>query len=290
MADFATALLGQNDAVARADAAAFWKTAKAAHPKIQTPGPEAFAEEVARRLDGGKLSSLHAADLLLAAGAIASDPAAVAAFRALLERRVTEVLGAMRAPGTLREEVVDQLFEKLLVSAAGRPARLSSYAGRGELSAWLGAAATRTAIELKRLKRYSDDHVSSGQSRLQVAAADPELQILKATHAARFKKALHAAFAALSVEDRNLLRMQLADGMTADQLAAIFQVHRATAARRAAKAREELVQRVREVLHEKYRMSEASIASDLRALGNPGLDLSISRLLGSVPRAPTARK
>ncbi len=279
--EFSKVLLELCPAVARRDADAFWQTARAAHPAVKKPAAKAFAQRVAQQLDGaGKLSALHAADLYLASAALASDTAGVTAFRALLERRAGEVLGAMRAPGTLQDEVVEQLFEKMLVGTAERAGRLSTYGGRGELAAWLGAAATRTAIELKRLKRYADDHVSSGHSRLQIAAADPELQLLKAAHADRFKKALHEAFKTLSVEDRNLLRMQLADQMTVDQLASIFQIHRATAARRAAKAREELVQRVREVLQAKYRMSEASIASELRALG-PHLDVSLSRLFAA---------
>ncbi|MBL8954577.1 MAG: hypothetical protein JNK82_27605 [Myxococcaceae bacterium] len=277
--EFTKALLAKAPKVPRRDADAFWGAARAAHPKVNKPSPGTFAAIVAEQLEGApKLSGLHAADLYLSRAALASDPAGVAAFRVLLERRTADVLGTMRVPGTLKDEVVDQLFEKMLVTTGSREARLSTYAGRGELAAWLGAAATRTAIELKRLKRYADDHASSGQSRLQIAAADPELQMLNVTHSARFKKALHEAFRALGVEDRNLLRMQLADQMTVDQLADIFQIHRATAARRAARARQELVKRVREVLQAKYRMSEASIASDLRALGG-NMDLSLSRLL-----------
>ncbi len=261
--------------VAAGDAAAFWERARAAHPAIKKPSAAAFAQFVAERLEG-PLSALHPEDLYLAAGALAADAAGVRALRALLHERVAAVLAAMRAPATMQEEVEEQLFEKLLTGKA----RLASYGGRGELAAWLGAAATRTAIELKRLKRYSEDHGGSVRSSAKLVSNDPELQLLQHTQAARFKRALHEAFDALALEDRNLLRLQLADGLTVDELATIFQVHRATAARRAAKARAALLEGVREILRRRYRMSDRSVMSDLRAIG-PNLDVSLSRLLRS---------
>ena len=69
--------------------------------------------------------------------------------RVLVDIYESFVRGVDPSPAAI-DEVMQALFEKLLVPRDGEPARLTSYAGRGPLAGWVGVAAQRMALGLRR--------------------------------------------------------------------------------------------------------------------------------------------
>src|SRR5262249_44224581 len=72
------------------------------------------------------------------------------------------------------------------------------------------------------------------------AATDLEQVMLRAEAKAALADALRTAVAELDAEDRALLRLHVSDQLGIDELARLYGVHRATAARRVERARREL--------------------------------------------------
>ncbi|MBN1606671.1 MAG: transcriptional regulator, partial [Polyangiaceae bacterium] len=68
-------------------------------------------------------------------------------------------------------------------------------------------------------------------------------------------------------------------GLTIDEIAAAFGIHRATAARRVARARSALLAATRRELGERLRMSTAALKSVMRLIQSQ-LHASVRRLLG----------
>jgi RNA polymerase sigma-70 factor (ECF subfamily) len=94
------------------------------------------------------------------------------------------------------------------------------------------------------------------------------------------KRAFHLAVAELEPRERNLLRMHLLDGLSIDQIGVFYRIHRATAFRWVAKARERVWDETRNRLREKLRLSPSEYDSILHQVRSQ-LDLSIERVLGS---------
>ena len=93
-----------------------------------------------------------------------------------------------------------------------------------------------------------------------------------------FKAAFEEAFASLDAKSRNLLRQSLLDNLSIDQLGAIYRVHRATAARWLASARDQVLEETRSVLRRRLQIDEREFMS-LMNLVRSQLDLSLARLL-----------
>jgi RNA polymerase sigma-70 factor (ECF subfamily) len=81
-----------------------------------------------------------------------------------------------------------------------------------------------------------------------------------------FERAFAEAVALLPARDRNLLRFHLIDRLGIDQIAAIYHVHRATAARRLACARGALVASTRARLRCQLAIDTTELASVMRLI------------------------
>jgi RNA polymerase sigma-70 factor, ECF subfamily len=95
--------------------------------------------------------------------------------------------------------------------------------------------------------------------------------------------ALNAATAALSAEERNLLRFAIVDKLDADAIANVYGIHRTTAGRRLALARDALAARTREALKRQLRVSDKELESIVR-LVHSQLDVTFERLLRDIPQ------
>jgi RNA polymerase sigma-70 factor (ECF subfamily) len=82
-----------------------------------------------------------------------------------------------------------------------------------------------------------------------------------------------------SAEDRNVLRYHFAHGLTIDQIGALYHVHRATAARRVAKARDELLAGTRRRLMARLALNRADLDSVMRLIES-SIHVSLRRVLG----------
>jgi RNA polymerase sigma-70 factor (ECF subfamily) len=95
---------------------------------------------------------------------------------------------------------------------------------------------------------------------------DPELAYFKQHYGAQFRAAFRAAVASLTARERNLLRYSVTDGFGIDQIAAIYHVHRATAARQLRHARRALADATRQRLRVALGVGDRELDSILRVL------------------------
>lgn len=250
-----------------------------AWPELTSDAPR-FVGHLAAVLgdDGGPatLTALHASDLYLACACARGDAEAVA----ILERDFVASLAApLRATGLATDgvdEVQQKVREFLLVGNHEVPGILN-YRGRGPLRSWLRAVAVRQAMMHFRGRRageVSDDALHE----LPAMTESPELAPWKQQYAAAFRAAFEQAIAALDAHQRTLLRQHHIDRLSIDALARLYKIHRATAARWVAAAREALLAGVRERVAATLAISGSELASVFR-LARSQLDISIPRLL-----------
>lgn len=239
-------------------------------------------EGLARHLAGLEvaLSPLppHAADLVLACACARGDRAAVAVF----DREMAAVMrGAARRIDDsvdFGDEVAQAARERLLVARADLPPRIAEYTGQGALAAWVRVAAMRIAMNLLRERRRNVliDDEAFFDTAIEGSAADRAAARVRYGEACA--ESLRAAFAALTARERNLLRMHHLHGLTVDELAPSFGVHRATVARWLAAARERLLAETRAGLRERLGVGDDTVDSILRELRGR-VDVTVTRLL-----------
>ncbi len=241
---------------------------------------DTLAPFVGQRIVGSELtqalSGAAAADLALAAACVAQEPSAHAAFDAVL----TEVDAAGAAVGATRdlvEEVKQLLRVQLLVPKDGKPAGIAGYRGKGPLRGWVRITATRELIRHKK-KQARYVVVDRSLDRLLASGIDPQLEALKAEYRNEFAIALREAIDVLNAEDRTLLRQQIVDDMSIDEVGVAFGVHRATAARWLNRARAALVAATHQRLAERLDLPVDQIESVIRLVQSK-LDASVIRYL-----------
>jgi RNA polymerase sigma-70 factor (ECF subfamily) len=208
---------------------------------------------------GGELTTLHA-DVVLAAGALAGDATAIRE----VDRLLRESAGRAALEEAPADELAAQLREELLVAGAdGKERTLTRYSGKGPLRRWLSVIVIRAAVTARRRARRGGIRWSGDEAlaELPSIAASPEVAALRRKYEGVFREALRDALATLGPEDRNLLRLHLVDGLGLDRLAPMLGVHRATAARRLAKTRSDLLSRVRERMRERANVDDREFES-----------------------------
>jgi RNA polymerase sigma-70 factor (ECF subfamily) len=260
--------------------------ARTAWPELGEPSQE-FVRQLQERLanlsaapTSSNLAELRAEDLFLASTCASGKPEALRVFDERVWRPLRGAVARIDPSSDFVDEVGQRLREKLFSTSAGLAPRIREYSGRGALAGWVRVAAVRLALDLKRSRTegagaaddVADDAVADG------AQADPELRLLKERYGAAFQSALSKALDALSDEQCNLLRLQIVDGLQTHQIASLFGVDRSTVKRRLVAAREVLLEKTRELLHNELHISPSEFDS-LAALVQSQLHVSLSRLL-----------
>jgi len=233
--------------------------------------------DILRRKDAapdGDLGTFDAAEVFLAAALLGGDAAAPGAF----EQRYFSVIDAVldRAGATRDEldEVRQVLRKRLLVPPGDGPPRLVDYCGEGRLAGLLRIAATRALVNLRTKRRPGGgldqlaEHVA--------AELDPQRAILKQQERTDVADAIRAAARGLSQRARTLLRLNLVDGLSVDELGRVFQLHRSNAARQLARARDELIAGTRARLAERWGSDAAALE-----LISSSLDVTLGRVLAT---------
>jgi RNA polymerase sigma-70 factor (ECF subfamily) len=267
----------------RAVVATAWQamldTARAAWPEVRIDA-EQLVDFIAQRLTGADLAAAlataPAGDLVLAAACAAQEPTAHAAFDAVLSE-VDAAGASTRSPRDLIDDVKQLIRVQLLVARDGKPPGITGYRGKGPLRGWVRITATRELIRHQR-KRARE---APGDRPLDEAlgdAGDPLLSQLKAEYRTEFATALREAITELGAEDRTLLRQQIVDQLSIDEIGAAFGVHRATAARWLQRARGALVAATRGRLAVRLKVSVDEIDSVIRLVQSQ-LDVSMIRYL-----------
>jgi RNA polymerase sigma-70 factor (ECF subfamily) len=243
-------------------------TARAAWPQLDVgPSVEASFADALRAIVGADdgevdpsaaIATLHLGDLWLATACGEGHPAAIAQLDAVL--------------ATLRE--------RLLTGAADRPPRIRGYRGRGELRSWLKVALVRDATRAlqRELGRTPVDELDQ----LMDPGPDLELAAMKDGYRLAFGVAFASALGELGARDRNVLRYHLVEGLSIDEIGALFRVHRSTAARWLVAIREGLVDATRRALMRQLALGPADVDSVLRMIRSR-LDASLATGLDATP-------
>jgi RNA polymerase sigma-70 factor (ECF subfamily) len=250
--------------------------AEAAWPKFSIDD-HAFADHLARHFRDENWRDIDTTDLYLARACADGNPGALTEFERRCLGDVAKAVVQLGFGAADCDEVVQTVRELLFVHAPGTEAFILRYAGRGTLRAWVRSIAVRTALKsLRGAKRLVpvDEEVF-----LEFAAADDtELLPYKQRYRAEFRAAFHEAVEGLAVRQRNLLRQYFLDGMTIDELAVLYRVHRATTARWIVDLRTELEAAVRTALASRLHLASTELDSLLGLVASQ-LSLSLDRLI-----------
>lgn len=226
------------------------------------------------------LADLEVADLYLAFAAGAGDPRAIANCDAMLVREAGYAARAARIDDGLREEAIQTVRAIVFVPRPEKPPAIHDYSGRGRLHGWLRVLVARELVRLAKMQSRSvelEDYMIDDPAR--TAAPDPVLERLKSTYREQLAGAFREALESLSARDRTLLRYQLIDGLTIDDIGEIYRVHRATAARWLSTIRDGIVDRTRSQIAEALGVDTAEASSIVRFVQSQ-LEVSVIKHLG----------
>jgi RNA polymerase sigma-70 factor (ECF subfamily) len=243
--------------------------------------PAEFVAYLGRRLStdlppATALRKLYTSDLYLACACGLGDARAIAAFEAYCLSVVEQALLALHVEADMVAEVKQQLRHNLFVGD-GRPPEILDFGGRGDLRGWVRVMAARMALARRRRARKTETLDEVELEMLAGSQEDLELELLKNRYRDEFRSALGEALRSLPARERTLLRQQFVDGLTIDELGALYRVHRATAARWLRHAREAVLARTKAVLIKRLALQPAELESILRVIRS-GLDVSLRAL------------
>ena len=261
--------------------------ARARWPGVDV-APELYVRHLASRVPDDTaaataLAGLETADLYLACACARGVARAIELFDAHHFADLAIALRRLRLDDAVLDEVKQQLRVQLFVPDGDELPDIALYAGRGELRLWVRSTGVRAALKLLRRDRRLDPDGDDALAEVAADVDDPLLVHLKQTYAAEFKAAFGEAVAALTPRQRNLLRHHLVDALSIDEVGRIYRVHRATAARWVAGAREELMATTLRLLRGRLAIAPADLESIVRLVRSQ-LDLSIHRVLGARER------
>jgi RNA polymerase sigma-70 factor, ECF subfamily len=258
--------------------------ARAAWPQFQIK-MDRFAAHLSSVLDHSlplreALEQLAIEDLYLAYACSENDAAALKSFARNYDEELRAITAKLRISSSEFDDIRQGLWNKLFLSNGNNPPAILKYGGRGQLRHWFRVLATRSILdEVRRAKSPEALQLLSNPDLNQAAAeADPELANIRHQYEDTFRVAFEKAVNALDSQERNLLKCHYIRGMSTDQLARAFGMHKATAARHVIKAREKLLEFTRFRLKAELGASSSELDSVMR-LFDGEMSVSFSRLL-----------
>ncbi|MEJ7600205.1 MAG: sigma factor-like helix-turn-helix DNA-binding protein [Kofleriaceae bacterium] len=245
-----------------------WQRCRDARPDVRVE-LAAFADYLAaRRPDDVTLDDQLATwcldDLYLACACVAGEAAAVHAIERELGPIIDVVLSTWDR--TVADETRQRLRAMLMVDHNGRGPLLAHYAGRGALGRWIRVVAAREAGKTRRADQAAMPVDDDALFDALVAHDDPQLAAIKHDAAIAFRAAFLATVAELDRTERTVLRLHILDGLTIDDIAPMYRVHRATIARWIGNAKQTLLERTRRRLMHELRLDGAEVDSLIRAV------------------------
>ncbi|HEV7558470.1 MAG TPA: hypothetical protein VGO00_23535 [Kofleriaceae bacterium] len=216
-----------------------------------------------------------AADLYLAAAALASDRGALR----IVDRLLADIAPALRGIVSDHDidDIVQELRVRLVVGDDRRGPALEAYAGKGPLRAGRRVALVRAGLDRR---RKPVDVLLDETAWLAVpgVATEPSLAALRKTAGPAIRAAFEAALSKLETRERLLLRQHLLDGLSPPDLATLYGVHRVTAFRWLAAIKQRVLADVRVALQDSLHIDAITLDSLMRRVRDSAAP-SVERLL-----------
>lgn len=263
-----------------------WEAGRAAWPHVALSA-DAFVRHLARQLPQSSagsplaplLEQLILADLYLACACAHHVPGAIQTLEQHHLAKLPAALAYLKQPAPVLDDVCQQVRIHLLLGTSGTGPRLAEYTGRGALLSWIRVIAVRMVLkQLTPVQEVSDQDVLAAVAALPALGPDPELDFIKHRYRHEFRQAVREAFAALSSEQRHLLRLHFSDRLSTIELGTLFRVNQSTVSRWLKSAREAVYEETKRCFQERLGLSSQEFASLLVALESQ-LDMSFSQLL-----------
>jgi RNA polymerase sigma-70 factor (ECF subfamily) len=239
---------------------------------------EALGRLLGAKLQGVELGAARLEELCLVAGCLEGLRPALDAFDQRMLRPVVAAMNDRLLRGLGRDELAQQIREKLLVPVNGT-LRLQGWGGRSPLVAWVRAVATRLALDARDAhgkEALEDEQTEALIARLP-AEGNPELSALQASHKSQLTTALRQAVRRLPRRERTVLRLHVFQGLSTEQLGRVFHADGSTVRRWIQGARETVLEGVRQALRERFELSVSQVDSVVRGVDG-GITLSLSAL------------
>jgi RNA polymerase sigma-70 factor (ECF subfamily) len=219
---------------------------------------------------------LYVADLYLACACVHNVPEALEALEQHCLMRLRETL---KQPAAVVDDVLQQVRVHLLVGTTASGPQLPTYLGQARICSWIRAIAVRMVLhQLAPVVERHDENVLEALAALPAPGGGAELDLIRGMFQRDFKQALREAFAALTRQQRNMLRLYHVDGLTTTELGRLNGESQPTTSRKLARAREAVYEHTRRLLQERLNLSSQSFESLLNVVRSQ-LDLSIGQLL-----------
>lgn len=209
------------------------------------------------------LDAIRPAEQHLVAACLEQHSGAVAA----LERHAFGLLPTVAprfASVLTADELQQRVRAKLLAPAPGESPLLGRFSGVTSLERWIRIVAVRLGLDAARSSQRRHARESALPEAL--PQRDPEFYWMRQLYTENFERILAACLGALPVRDRNLLKAQVVHGMSLDDMARVWSVHRATIARWLRAARLGLLSSVRSGLRVQAGLSDSEVDSVLNLI------------------------
>lgn len=252
-----------------------YEAGKLEHPEVQLDAA-AFHAFIAALPQRGEHLATRAADLFLACAAARGDQRALAVLDDVL-LSLTPAIERLTHSPALTDEVLQEARVRLFT---GSDARIGNYQGEGSLRGFLHVVTTRLALmqlrDARRRESFSDallDRIEDEASRSGIDVA-----AMKARYRPLLQEALDATLRSLAPKERGLLRLHFVQGLGIDRIGALYEVHRATAARWLVDLRGLLRERVARHFAAQLGAERVEDVDSLMKLVESQIDLSFGQL------------
>lgn len=224
-----------------------------------------------------RLAALHARDLYLVCGFTLGHPAAQVILETEYMPRVHRALLQDGTPEAMIADIQQGLCRRLVEQRDPGVAR-QGYSGRGELAGWLCTCAVHESRRQQQRARRELPLEQAPQALGPHGGQNPESELLTKQLKAACQDAFREAVATLTPRERNLLRYHSIASLSLEQIAVVYKVHRATAARWLAQAHERLREATRARFLQRVQVSPESLP-DVMALIQSQISLQMAGVL-----------
>jgi RNA polymerase sigma-70 factor len=192
-----------------------WQDARAKWPTVDL-APELFVRHLAERLPrkepsgpvGLLLKSMALADLYLACACLHGIPAAIEAFELHYLSKVRKLLQQRGLSATSQDEICQLIRTKVLVPSLKGPPKITDYPGHGSLLGWVRVVALRISIRQREAEKPGTEQAPEDILKMVLEPGPAlEMDVIRQRHPVELRQAMSEAFATLSSEARDLLRL-----------------------------------------------------------------------------------